>query len=84
MNNPLFKSLKQSCMRRQECYSCDVYCRKRHTENFLGSALPQRDQTIRVREVFLFLRFCKLSRVNQHLLLHQEKSLHRIVERERT
>ena len=46
----------------------------------LYSAFCQGDQTIRWGKIFLFLKFCLPSRMNQGLLLRQESSLYPIAE----
>ena len=44
------------------------------------SAFCQADQTIRRGKIFLFPKFCMLSKMNQGLLLRQESSVNPIAE----
>ena len=50
----------------------------------LYSAISQGDQTILRGKIFLFLKFCMPSRMNQGLLLRQESSLYPIAEYHQT
>ena len=46
----------------------------------LYSAFCQGDQTIRRGKILLFLKFCMPSRMNQGLLLRQERSIYPLAE----